>query len=389
MMEGACGAEARRDAEAACKSRIAAPVSKIAGAVTGGRPKPLRDIKPVWERGSSPVVPSSPNSRLGRIASPLAQRRDQMDAIIVGIDVAKDRLDVAVRPSGEALVVARTGAGISELVARLATLAPRVIAIEATGGFETIVAAGLAAANLPALVVNPAKVRAFAQALGKRAKTDPIDAAVIAHFAEATKAEPRQLPDDTTRLLADLVTRRRQIVEMMAAEGQRERHLTNQRLRKSILRLRKAMEKELAEIDGEIDDHMRGSPVWAEKENLLASVPGVGPIIARTLIAELPELGSLDRRKIAALVGLAPWTRQSGQWRGKSFIGGGRKGVRSALFIAAMVASRHNHILKGFRDKLVAAGKPKLVALIAVARKLLTILNAILRDKRPWQPLAA
>jgi transposase len=309
-----------------------------------------------------------------------------MDATVVGIDVAKDRLDVCIRPSGEYFVVARTGAGIEELIGRLKTLAPRVVAVEATGGFETVVAAGLASAALPVVVVNPAQVRAFAQALGKRAKTDPIDAAVIAHFVEATKAEPRPLPDEMTRLLADLVARRRQIVEMMAAEGQRERRLTDKRLRKSIARLRKALEKELAELDSEIDDQVRGSPVWAEKEDLLASVPGIGPIIARTLIAELPELGSLDRRKVAALVGLAPWTRQSGQWRGKSFIGGGRKSVRSALFLAAMVASRHNPVLKRFRDKLVAAGKPKLVALIAVARKLLTMLNAILRDKRPWQP---
>lgn len=312
-----------------------------------------------------------------------------MDAIIVGIDVAKDRLDVAVRPSGECFVVARTGAGIGELASKLAALSPRLIALEATGGFEIVVAAGLAAAQLPIVVVNPAQVRAFAQALGKRAKTDPIDAAVIAHFAEATKAQPRPLPDETTRLLADLVARRRQIVEMMAAEGQRERRVTDKRLRKSIARLRKAMEKELAELDSEIDDQVRGSTVWAQKEDLLASVPGIGPVIARTLIAELPELGSLDRRKVAALVGLAPWTRQSGQWRGKSFIGGGRKSVRSVLFIAAMVASRHNPTLKLFRDKLVAAGKPKLVALVAVARKLLTILNAILRDKRPWQPKTA
>jgi transposase len=312
-----------------------------------------------------------------------------MDAIAVGIDVAKDRLDVCVHPSGESFVVARTGAGIGELATRLAVMTPRVIAIEATGGFETVVAAGLAAANLPIVVVNPAQVRAFAVALGRKAKTDPIDAAVIAHFVEATKAMPRPLPDATTRLLADLIARRRQIVEMMAAEGQRERRLTDKRLRKSILRLRKALERELAELDGEIDDHVRGSPVWAEKEDLLASVPGVGPIIARTLIAELPELGSLDRRKVAALVGLAPWTRQSGQWRGKSFIGGGRKSVRNVLFVAAMVAARHNPILKRFRDKLVAAGKPKLVALIAVARKLLTILNAILRDKTPWQPKIA
>lgn len=312
-----------------------------------------------------------------------------MEAIIVGIDVAKDRLHVCLRPDGESFIVARTGAGIDDLAARLAKLALRVVAVEATGGFETVVAAGLAAANLPVVVVNPAQVRAFAQALGKRAKTDPIDAAVIAHFAEATKAQPRPLPDEMTRLLADLLARRRQIVEMMAAEGQRERRMTSQRLKKSIARLRKALQKELAELDGEIDDHVRGSPAWAEKEDLLASVPGVGPVVARTLIAELPELGSLDRRSIAALAGLAPWTRQSGQWRGKSFIGGGRKSVRSALFLAAMVAGRHNPVLKQFRDKLVAAGKPKLVALIAVARKLLTILNAILRDKRPWQPKTA
>jgi len=309
-----------------------------------------------------------------------------MDAIAVGIDVAKDRLDVCIRPSGESFVVDRNGAGIEALAERLKRLQPRIIAVEATGGFETVVAAGLASAALPVVVVNPAQVRAFAQALGKRAKTDPIDAAAIAHFVEATKAEPRALPDAMTRLLADLVARRRQIIEMMASEGQRERRMTGKRLKQSIARLRKAMEKELAELDGEIDDRVRGSPVWAEKEDLLASVPGVGPVVARTLIAELPELGTLDRRQIAALVGLAPWTRQSGQWRGKSFIGGGRKSVRNVLFLAAMVAGHHNPILKPFRDKLVAAGKPKLVALIAVARKLLTILNAILRDQRPWQP---
>jgi transposase len=262
-----------------------------------------------------------------------------MDTTVVGIDVSKDRLDVCERPSGKSFVVARNGAGIEDLAERLSKLMPRVVAIEATGGFETVVAAGLAAAGVPVVVVNPAQVRAFAQALGKRAKTDLIDAAVIAHFAEATKAVPRSLPDEMTRLLADLVARRRQIIDMMIAEGQRERRLTDKRLKSSIARLRKALEKELAEIDGEIDDHMRGSAVWAEKENLLASVPGVGPVTARTLIAELPDLGSLDRRQIAALAGLAPWTRQSGQWRGKSFIGGGRKTVRNALFMAAISAA--------------------------------------------------
>jgi transposase len=312
-----------------------------------------------------------------------------MDAIYVGIDVSKDRLDVAVRPSGESFSVSRNGAGIDDLIERLRPLSIKLVAIEATGGFETVVAAGVAGAGLPVVVVNPAQVRAFAQALGKRAKTDPIDAAVIAHFAEATKPPLRQLPDETTRLLADLVARRRQIVEMIAAESQRARHVTLARLKKSIARLRKALEKELSELDGDISDQVRGSPAWAEKEDLLASVPGIGPTIARTLIAELPELGSLDRRQIAALAGLAPWTRQSGKWRGKSFIGGGRSSVRRVLFMGALVAARFNPELKQFRDRLVGAGKPKLVAIVAVARKLLTILNAILRDKAPWQPKIA
>jgi len=309
-----------------------------------------------------------------------------MDAMVVGIDVSKDWLDVALRPTGESFVFKRTPAGIEDLVERLKDLSPALVAIEATGGFEAVVAAALAGAGLPVVVVNPAQVRAFAVALGKRAKTDPIDAAVIAHFGEATKPQLRQLPDEMTRLLADLIARRRQIVEMLAAEGQRARRISDHRLTRSIARLRKALESELAELERLIGDHMRGSTVLVEKEKLLASVPGVGKTIARTLIAELPELGSLDRRQIAALVGLAPWTRQSGRWRGKSFIGGGRKTVRSSLFVGAMVAARYNPQLKQFRDKLVAAGKPKLLALVAVARKLITILNAILRDRRPWQP---
>jgi transposase len=194
------------------------------------------------------------------------------------------------------------------------------------------------------------------------------------------------VPDAMTRRLAALVARRRQIVEMLAAEGQRSRRASERRVSKSIARLYKALEKELVELDADIDDQVRGSPVWLEKQNLLITVPGVGPVIARTLIAEMPELGALDRRQIAALAGLAPFTRQSGQWKGKSFIGGGRKSVRSALFLGAMVAARFNPPLKKFRDKLIASGKPKLLALVAVARKLLTILNAILRNKTPWQP---
>lgn len=308
-----------------------------------------------------------------------------MDAIVVGIDVSKDRLDVVTRPAGEHFVVARDPQGLRELIARLKPLAPVAIGVEATGGYETVVAASLAAAGLPVVVVNPAQVRAFAQALNRRVKTDPIDAGVIAHFVEATKPPPRPLPDVQTQRLGELVARRGQIVEMMVAERQRQQRPTEPRIKKSITRLLAALQKELSELDGEIDDAVRGSPAWRDKEGLLASVPGVGKIIARTLIAELRELGTLDRRQIAALAGLAPWTRQSGQWRGKSFIGGGRSRVRSALFMGAMVAARHNPVLKAFRDRLVAAGKPKLVALIATARKLLTILNAIVRDAKPWR----
>jgi transposase len=308
-----------------------------------------------------------------------------MENITVGIDVAKDRLDVAVRPSGETFMAERTAAGIEKLIARLLQLSPGAVALEATGGYETIAAAALAAAGLPVVVVNPAQIRAFAKAIGQRAKTDPIDAAVIAHFTEATKPDIRPLPSEETRLLADLVARRRQIIEMIGAERQREKRATAKSLKKSIARLVKALEKELTSADTDIGDAMRASPVWREKEDLLASVPGVGPAIARTLIAELPELGRLNRKEIAALAGLAPYTRQSGQWRGKSFISGGRASVRTALFMGALVAKKHNPVLKVFFDRLVAAGKPKMVALIAVARKLLIILNAILRDQKPWQ----
>jgi transposase len=308
-----------------------------------------------------------------------------MEAIVVGIDVSKDRLDVHVHPAGEGFAVPRKAEGLDALIARIAPLGVQAVAVEATGGFETVVAASLAAAGLPVVVVNPAQVRAFAQALGKRAKTDPIDAAVIARFLEATKPAIRALPDEDTRMLAELVARRRQIIQMIVAERQRERQLPTKLLRKSAARVIAVLEKELNVLDGGIDDSVRGSPVWREKEDLLQSVPGVGPVLARTLLAEMSELGSLDRREIASLAGLAPWTRQSGKWRGKSFTGGGRSSVRTVLFMAALVAKRCNPVLKAFHQRLIEAGKPKMVAIIAVARKLLTILNAILRDKSPWQ----
>ena len=304
----------------------------------------------------------------------------------VGIDVSKDRLDVHILPQDEAFTVERNGRGLALLVERLRPLLPNLVVVEATGGFESTTAAAVAGAGLPLVVINPAQIRHYAQALGKRAKTDPIDAKVIARFAADIKPEARALPDEMTQFLADLVARRRQIVEMIQAERQREKRTTVKRLRKSIARLVAALEKELSALDQDIDDAVRGSPVWREKEDLLASVPGVGPQTARTLIAELPELGTLDRKTVTSLAGLAPYTRQSGRWKGKSMIGGGRKTVRSALFIAAMVACRHNPVLKSFYGRLVAAGKPKVLAIVAVARKLLTILNAILRDKKPWQP---
>jgi transposase len=308
-----------------------------------------------------------------------------MDAQYVGIDVSKDRLDVHVRPSGEAFTVARDGEGVAALVARLAPLAPHLVAVEATGGFETTVAAAIAGAALPLAVVNPAQVRHYAQALGRRAKTDRIDAEVIARFAEATRPEPRPLPDEATQALAELVTRRRQIIAMMVAERQRATRLPK-RLKRSCERVVRVLEKELAALDQDIDTTVRGSPAWRAKEDLLASVPSIGDITARTLIADLPELGTLDRRQIAALVGVAPFTRQSGQWQGKAFIGGGRPRVRAALFVATMSAVRHNPTIRAFRQRLLAKGKPKMVVMVACMRKLLTILNAILRDQKPWQP---
>ncbi|MGO8068612.1 IS110 family transposase [Rhizobium leguminosarum] len=305
--------------------------------------------------------------------------------IVVGIDVSKERLDVAILPQGEVFAVGNDHAGIDELVERLKGIGVDAIALEATGGFEMLAVAGLSSAGLTVLVVNPAQVRAYAHAIGRRAKTDPIDAAVIAAFVLATKPEIRPLRDAETQALSELVARRRQIVQMVVAEENRLRMALAKQAQKSIKRLLKALRRELESLDADLDSHIRKSPVWRVREALLTSVPGVGATTARTLLAELPELGSLDRRQIASLAGLAPWTRQSGKWKGKSFIGGGRGKVRAVLFMAALVASRYNPDLKAFRDRLVAAGKPKIVATVATMRKLLTILNAIIRDGRPWQ----
>jgi transposase len=308
-----------------------------------------------------------------------------MEAKYVGIDVSKDRLDVHVQPTGEAFAVARDGEGLASLVERLKPLKPHLVAVEATGGFEMTVAAAIAGAGLPLAVVNPAQVRHYAQALGRHAKTDRIDAEVIARFAEAVRPEPRALADEATQALADLVTRRRQVIAMMVAERQRATRLPK-RLKRSCERVVRVLEKELAALDQDIDTTVRGTPAWRVKEDLLASVIGIGTITARALIADLPELGTLNRRQIAALVGVAPFTRESGQWRGKSFIAGGRPTIRAALFVATMAAVRHNPSIRDFRQRLIAKGKPKMVAMVACMRKLLTILNAILRDQIPWKP---
>ena len=303
---------------------------------------------------------------------------------IVGIDVSKDWLDVHVLPSGDGFRLANDHVGLDDLVERLGAFDADVVALEATGRLEALAVAALSAAGFAVIVVNPAQVRFFANSLGKRAKTDAIDAAVIAAFVAATKPEIRPLADAQTRAFSELVGRRRQIVQMIVTEQNRHRTAMAKSARKSIERILTVLRRELAGIEADIDDDIRKSPAWRVKEKLLTSVPGVGPTVARTLLAEMPELGTLDRRQIAALAGLAPWTRQSGKWKGKSFIGGGRSKVRAALFMAALVASRHNPVFKTFRDRLVVAGKPKIVAVVATMRKLITILNAIIRDQKPW-----
>jgi transposase len=308
-----------------------------------------------------------------------------MEQIFVGIDVAKDRLEVHLLPSGESFAVARDGEALDRLVERLRALGASLIVLEATGGFEVTVAAALGAASLPLAVVNPRQIRAFARALGLLAKTDAIDAKVIALFAERIRPDVRPLVDAQTRALGELVARRRQIIEMMTAERNRRGQLTSKRMVKSVERLLLALQKELSALEQELDDSIRSTPVWRETEDLLRSVPGVGDITARSLIADLPELGSLDRKKISALVGLAPFNRDSGTWRGKRAIGGGRGHVRKTLYMAALTASQYNPVLKRFYQRLLQAGKPKKLALVAVMRKLLTILNAIIRDRTPWR----
>ena len=307
-----------------------------------------------------------------------------MERTFVGIDVAKDRLDVHVRPGGEAFAVARDGEGLEQLVERLRGLAPALIVLEATGGYETVVASAIASAGLPLAVVNPRQIRDFARATGRLAKTDALDAAAIAHFAAAIRPEPRPVADAQAQALGEMVARRRQIIEMIVAEQNRRRHLTQKRLVTGVERHLAVLQKELAALESEIDDTIRGTPAWREHEALLASVPGIGPATARLLIAELPELGQLDRRKLAALVGVAPINRDSGTRRGARSIRGGRATIRAGLYMATLAATRCNPVIASHYQHLRKLGKPAKVALVACMRKLLAILNAIIKTKSPW-----
>lgn len=303
----------------------------------------------------------------------------------VGIDVAKARLDVAVRPAEEAWAAPNDEAGIEAVVDRLRALAPTLVVLEATGGLEVPLAAALAAAALPVAVVNPRQVRDFAKAVGQLAKTDALDAALLARFAEAVRPPVRAVPDAEAQALSALLARRRQTIAMLVAEQQRlgaALPAVRPRVERHIAWLR----EELADVDAELARAIRASPAWREADDLLRSVPGVGPVLATTLVADLPELGRLDRKAIAALVGVAPLACESGILRGRRVVWGGRARVRAALYMGTLVAVRHNPVIRALYERLLAAGKPTKVALVACMHKLLTILNAILRHRKPWRP---
>lgn len=303
--------------------------------------------------------------------------------LFVGIDVSKDHLDLAVRPAGEAWQVSHDPQGINSLTERLRELAPRLVVVEATGGMEMALTGELAAAGLPVAVVNPRHVRDFARAAGQLAKTDSLDAHVLAHFAEAMQPKPRDLPDASAQELRALVARRRQLVEMTTAEKNRMRTATP-RVRTKVQEHVRWLEDSLKELDKDLADSIRSSPMWRTKEKLLRSTPGVGPILSMTLLSDLPELGVLNRGEIAALVGVAPFNRDSGTLRGKRKVWGGRSQVRAVLYMATLVATRFNPVLRDFYQRLCAAGKPKKVAITACMRKLLTILNVMVKHNRQW-----
>jgi transposase len=309
-------------------------------------------------------------------------------ASFVGIDVSKSQLDVAVRPSGEMWVVTHDETGLGALVARLRTLGPTLIVLEATGGLEAALAGALAAAPLPVAVVNPRQVRDFARATGALAKTDRLDAQSLARFAEAVRPAPRPLPDAQAQELTALLQRRRQLVEMLTAEKNR-RHAAPPRVRRQIQAHIEWLQRQIRQFDDDLRELIRSSPLWRETDDLLRSAPGVGPVLATTLVAALPELGTLTRHQIAALVGVAPLNRDSGTLRGRRTVWGGRAHVRAVLYMSTLVAVRRNPVLAPFYQRLRTAGKVPKVALTACMRKLLTILNAMLKHRTRWAPVLA
>jgi len=305
--------------------------------------------------------------------------------LAVGIDVSKYEVVIAVTPSGEQWTSPTTPAALDSAMARIAAFEPTVVVLEATGGYEAAVVAAGAAVHLPIAVVNPRQVRAFAQALGRTAKTDAIDAQVLAEFGARVQPVVRPLPDAETQAFAALVARRRQLLDMLSAERQRLDHATTRAVLRDLRTHIRWLERRVTDVDDDLSGRIQRSPLWRVQDDLLRSVPGIGPTVARTLLAELPELGTLDRRAIAALVGVAPMNRDSGRFRGPRMIRGGRASVRKALYMAALVASRHNRPLADLYQRLRAAGKPAKVALVAVMRKLLTITNAMLKHHTAWQ----
>jgi transposase len=305
----------------------------------------------------------------------------------VGLDVAKARIDVALHPPGPAFHVPHDETGLTSLVTHLQHVQPALVVLEATGGYETDVATALALAGLPVAIVNPRQVRDFAKALGRLAKTDAIDAAVLALFAARVPPAPRPLPDAAHQPLAALVTRRRQLVEMLTAERHRLALATG-RIRRDVHVHIHFLEQRLKETQDDLHTAIRESPLWRATDQLLRSVPGIGPTTATCLIADLPELGHLSRRHLAALVGVAPVNDDSGRRRGTRTIWGGRATVRAPLYMATRVATRYNPVIRTFYRRLRAAGKPPKVALVAAMRKLLTILNAMVKAQRPWAPAA-
>ena len=306
----------------------------------------------------------------------------------VGIDVSKARLDVAVRPSAEHFSVANDEEGHKQLRRRLLKLKPERIVLEPTGGYETQIVHALVAAKLPVAVVNARQVRQFAQATGRLAKTDRLDADVLAHFAEAIRPEIRETPDEKLLELEALVNRRRQLVDMRAAEMKRKQTAPKS-VHSNIEEVIEFLDRQLADIDDDMQKLIKQTPAWREADDLLQSVPGVGPVLASTLTALVPELGKLDRKEIASLIGVAPFNRDSGAHAGKRTTWGGRAPVRAVLYMAANSARRFNPVIASMYDRLVSNGKPAKVALVACMRKLLTILNAMKRDSRTWSPATA